>query len=243
MTCQSGLIREGDRYDYKEGFNTNIRVWPKLGQENERKIIAVWAAFERPGWDPTLRVLSIDQVLAVKGKSRGASRSDSPWNDPTVGFPAMAEKTAVWRAARLVPIVGMQRAVALEDRVHDMGKAAYYREDGGLITEGEDEPFYEDAVKPPPQIAGQSTIDLELVEYKVTMSDGTIKTFGRVAEWQNAMEWMIKHCTKSPAFTKLAANNKAVIDQIAQTDPEPATIAGGIKPDGDRWRDRFASRL
>ena len=224
MTCHSGLIREGDRYEYEEGTSAYIKVWPKLGHENERKIEAVWAAFTRPGWDPLLRVLSIDQVLAVKGKSRGASRSDSPWNDPTVGFPAMAEKTAVRRAARLVPIVGMQRAVALEDRVHDMGKATYYREDGGLITQGEDEPIYADAAKPPPQIAGQPTIDLDPVEYKMTMNDGTIKAFGSVAEWQNAMEWMIMHCTTSSAFTKLAANNEAVIDQISQTDPEPAKI-------------------
>jgi hypothetical protein len=45
-----------------------------------------------------------------QSKSPGAKRSDSPWNDPAIGFPAMCQKTAKRRLARSMPLNIMQQA-------------------------------------------------------------------------------------------------------------------------------------
>jgi hypothetical protein len=63
--------------------------------------------------------------MAVKAKSPGAARSDSPWNDPAIGFPAMCQKTAKRRLARSMPLNVMQQAARMDEAVDEQGAPAW----------------------------------------------------------------------------------------------------------------------
>jgi recombinational DNA repair protein RecT len=123
FTVQGEVVREGDAFDYELGDKGFVRHKPKLG--NQGKIIAAWAtasSMERPS---IISVLGIDDIMAIKAKSPGASRSDSPWNDPKIGFPAMASKSAKRRLARAMPLNADPRfhlAAAMEEAVEERGR-------------------------------------------------------------------------------------------------------------------------
>jgi recombination protein RecT len=134
MTITGRVVREGDEFEFDEGGGF-VRHKKKLGDEDNRRIIAVWAkaaANERPA---AVRVLSIDEIMAVKAKSpRGG---EAPWADPKIGFPAMAEKTAKRRLRRDMPLNVFQLAATMEQAFEDEGKPAYIREDHAIMVEGE----------------------------------------------------------------------------------------------------------
>lgn len=138
FTLNSNVAREGDKFDFQLGTGGFVLHKPMLGRENERKIIAAYAVAESPGRSPIVQVLSLDQVLAVKAKSPGAKRSASPWNDPLVGFPAMAAKTAKRRLARDMPLnTTFHMAAAMEEQVEEVGRAAWITPERGVVIDAE----------------------------------------------------------------------------------------------------------
>jgi hypothetical protein len=84
-----------------------------------------------------VEVLDIDELMAVKMKSPGGSRSDSPWNDPSIGFPAMCQKTAKRRLARSMPLNVMQQAARMDEAVDEQGAPAWISPDKGVVIDGE----------------------------------------------------------------------------------------------------------
>jgi hypothetical protein len=84
-----------------------------------------------------VEVLDIDELMAVKAKSPGAARSDSPWNDPAIGFPAMCQKTAKRRLARSMPLNVMQQAARMDEAVDEQGAPAWISPDKGVVIDGE----------------------------------------------------------------------------------------------------------
>lgn len=134
ITVTGTVAREGDVFDYDlgEGWITHK---PVLG--NKGRIIAAWAKASHLRRPAVVRVLGIDELLAVKAKSPGAKRSDSPWNDPAIGFPAMCEKTAKRRLARDLPLNVMQLAAAMDEATEERGKPAHITPDRTVIIDGE----------------------------------------------------------------------------------------------------------
>jgi recombination protein RecT len=134
ITVTGAVVREGDAFEYDigEGWITHK---PLLN--NKGRIIAAWAKAAHGTRPPVVTVLGIDDLMAVKAKSPGASRSDSPWNDTAIGFPAMCEKTAKRRLARSLPLSVMQMAARLDEAVDEQGRAAWVSPDRGVIVEGE----------------------------------------------------------------------------------------------------------
>jgi recombination protein RecT len=136
ITITGAVVREGDAFEYDKGEGW-ITHKPKLGGERQRRIVAAWAKAAVTGRPPIIEVLSIDELNAVKAKSPGAQRSDSPWNDPSIGFPAMCEKTAKRRLARSLPLNVMQYAARLDEAVDEQGEPAWISPDKGVVIEGE----------------------------------------------------------------------------------------------------------
>ncbi len=137
LTVSGGVVREGDEFDYRFGEGGYVRHRPRLGAGRDRRITAAWAwaaASDRPG---VPAVLDIDEILAVKARSAGARRPDSPWNDPAIGFPAMCEKTAKRRLARSLPLNVMQLGARLDEAVEEQGRYAYIDDHRGLVIENE----------------------------------------------------------------------------------------------------------
>jgi phage RecT family recombinase len=134
-TVQGSVVRDGDGFDYELGDKGYVRHKPKLG--NKAPIIAAWATASSNNRPSIISVLGIDDLMAVKGKSPGAKRSDSPWNDPAIGFPAMCEKTAKRRLARSMPLNLMQHAAALDEAYEERGHNAWIDPNRGLQIDGE----------------------------------------------------------------------------------------------------------
>ena len=135
ITITGAVVREGDEFDFDKGEGW-IKHKPMLNAAN-RKIIAAWAKAAANGRPSVIEVLGIDELLAVKAKSPGASRSDSPWNDVAIGFPAMCEKTVKRRLARSMPLNVMQLAARMDEAVDEQGLPARVDPDRGVIIDGE----------------------------------------------------------------------------------------------------------
>lgn len=141
ITITGAVVREGDEFDYELGSAAFIRHRPKAGPSKDRRIIAAWACAQSMDRPAVPMVLGIDELLAVKAKSPGAARSDSPWNDPTIGFPAMCEKTAKRRLARSMPLNVMHLAARLDEAVDEQGSPAWIDRDKGVIVDAEFSPL------------------------------------------------------------------------------------------------------
>jgi len=139
FTVQGEVVREGDAFDYELGDKGFVRHKPKL-VGGDRPIIAAWATASANSRPSIISVLSYDDILDIRKKSPGASRSDSPWNDLKIGFPAMASKSAKRRLSRAMPLNADPRfhlAAAMEEAVEERGKAAWINPAHGLQIEGE----------------------------------------------------------------------------------------------------------
>lgn len=138
ITITGAVVREGDEFVYELGTHASVKHVPVLG--NNGRIVAAWACAAAHGRPPITVVLGIDELMSVKARSPGAKRSDSPWNDPHIGFPAMCEKTAKRRLARSLPLNVMTAAARMEEAVEEQGAAAWISPDRGLVIEGAAEP-------------------------------------------------------------------------------------------------------
>lgn len=136
-TINGGVVREGDEFDYQLGTGGYVHHKPLLENVKGRRIVAAWATGESKGRPNIIAVMSIEEIIAIKERSPGARRSESPWNDTAgPGFAAMVEKTAKRRLARSMPLSVMQQAAALEDQ-HDLGHPAFLEPDGNMKVVGE----------------------------------------------------------------------------------------------------------
>lgn len=150
ITITGGVVREGDDFEFEKGSAAYVRHRPLIGAGADRRIIAAWACANHADRPPIIEVMDIDELMAVKAKSPGAKKSDSPWNDPKVGFPAMCEKTPKRRLARSLPLTIIQLAAKLEEALEERGKPAWITPDRGLEIDGEAAPVgpYEDSPTP-----------------------------------------------------------------------------------------------
>jgi len=134
ITITGNVVREGDEFDYQLGSAAYVRHKPK---GSKGKITHAWACAQSLDRPAVVEVLDMDELMAVKGRSPGAKRSDSPWNDPAIGFPAMCQKTAKRRLARSMPLNIMQQAARMDEAVDEQGAPAWISPDKGVLIEGE----------------------------------------------------------------------------------------------------------
>lgn len=134
LTITGSVVREGDAFDYEKGSSGFVRHKPRL--DGNGRIVGAWACATHLRRPPIVEVLGFDALMATKNKSPGARRSDSPWNDPAIGFPAMCEKTAKRRLARSMPLSVIQVAARLDEAVEEDGRAAWITPEDGLAIKG-----------------------------------------------------------------------------------------------------------
>lgn len=131
----AAVVREGDHFEYELGSAAFVRHKPLL--PNAGRIVAAWSCATSKRLTPIISILSIDEIMAIKAKSPGAKKSDSPWNDPAIGFGAMSEKSARRRLNRSMPLNAETRdyhlAARMEEAFDEQGKPARIREDGTII--------------------------------------------------------------------------------------------------------------
>lgn len=152
LTITGRVVREGDGFEYDEGrgYIEHVR---KLNGRGD--IIAAWAKAASNDRPPAIRILSIDELMAVKKKSpRGG---EPPWNDPEIGFPAMCEKTAKRRLRRDMPLNVYQLAAVMEEAHEERGEHSWIHPEKGVMIEGKaaqpnytsDTPTAQELISPP----------------------------------------------------------------------------------------------
>lgn len=130
-TITGDVYREGDEFEYEKGTQAFVRHKP---HGSSGRIIGAWAVAMRNGFPPIVEVMPIEDILAIKGKSPGAKKSDSPWNDTTgPGFAAMCSKTVKRRLARSMPLSVMQLAATI-DGMTEGGDPSWLDEKGHMHT-------------------------------------------------------------------------------------------------------------
>lgn len=134
ITITGAVVREGDEFDYQLGSAAYVRHKPK---GSKGRITHAWACAQSIDRPAVVEVLTIDELMEVKARSPGAKRSDSPWNDPVIGFPAMCQKTAKRRLARAMPLNIMQQAARMDEAVDEQGKPTWISPDKGVVIDGE----------------------------------------------------------------------------------------------------------
>ena len=136
LTISGGIVREGDEFEFQEGSNAFVRHKRRLGGNGVYSpIIAAWATALSNSRPPTVKLLSIGEILVIKAKSpRGGQ---PPWSDQDIGFPAMAEKSAKRRLARDMPLNVFQSAARMEEAFEEQGEASYIHPDKGVVVGGE----------------------------------------------------------------------------------------------------------
>lgn len=138
FSIQGEVVREGDFFDYELGDKGFVKHKPKLG--NRGPILAAWATASSLHRPALVSVLGIDDIMAIKQKSPGGSRTDSPWMDMMIGFPAMAAKSAKRRLNRAMPLNADPRfhlAAAMEEGFEERGKNTWIDPQRGVQIEGE----------------------------------------------------------------------------------------------------------
>lgn len=149
ITITGGVVREGDLFEFELGSAAFVRHVPHLGSKG--RLIAAWACATSKARPAVVCVLDIDELNAVKNKSPGAKRSDSPWNDQAIGFPAMCEKTAKRRLARSLPLNIIQLAARMDEAVDEQGQSAWIGPDQNVVIEGDVIPPRQDSRTPTAQ--------------------------------------------------------------------------------------------
>lgn len=227
LTVTAGTVREGDAFDYQEGTAAFVHHKKKLGN-SRAPAIAYYAVATAPGRTPIVSLMDIDEILAVKAKSPGSKKSDSPWNDAAIGFHAMAEKTARRRLARSVPFLPLQRAVSLEDAV-DMDRPAHLQQDGTLVIDGEASPLpTRDTVKEPDMILAPDDEPLPL-----RAPDGVLHQI-KARAWVRAVFLALQSMNSVQTIGKWRQDNGENFGEVAQERPElvqqaEAAIAGRLE--------------
>lgn len=135
ITITGDVVRDGDGFEFQKGTDAFVIHKPKLG--NTGRIIGAWSVAAAIGRPPIVEVLGIDELMAVKAKSPGARKSDSPWNNPEIGFPAMCAKTAKRRLARSTPLTVMTLAARMEEAHEEQGRLSYIQKDRTLVIEAD----------------------------------------------------------------------------------------------------------
>ncbi len=188
-TIRGEVVREGDEFDWSEGSRAFVHHKKLLGGPADRTIIAAYAVAESRTHPAAQIVLDHATILATKAKSPGAKKSDSPWNDPVIGFPAMAIKTAKRRLHSQLPVLpalnGYHRAAAMETQHEELGRAAYLREDGQLVTSEAAEPVG------PARLAAP--------RYEILMGDGSTRSFTSLQAWAGQWRMIIDKLGERPA--------------------------------------------
>jgi recombination protein RecT len=223
ITITGAVVREGDEFDYELGSAAFIRHRPKRGG-SDRRIIAAWACAQSLDRPAVPMVMDIDELMAVKGKSPGASRSDSPWNDPKIGFPAMCEKTVKRRLARSMPLNVMHLAARMDEAVDEQGAPAWIDREKGVIVDAEFSPLPHTNTETPsaddllaPRNHGARAANTAAPPSSPPQSENDA---GAADEYVKRWSTMIDSAKSGPQLAKAWNDDKATRDLIDWPDDE-----------------------
>lgn len=204
---RGGLVLEGDTFDIDYGRPQPIIHKPSLEPVAGRKQIGAWAlaASDRAPAIPVF--LRQDELLAIKGRSPGARKSDSPWNDPAIGFPAMCEKSAKRRLARAMPLNQFLLGATMEELHEERGLHSWIDPREGVS--------HDNTRLTETQPADAATIEssAERVTFPINKGSTTTECIN-IEEWQAKMQMAIASLMGAEKLNRFRQLNGAVMADL-----------------------------
>jgi recombination protein RecT len=125
LAYRSGMVSTIHAYDVREAddyeppmLGTSPRIVHMPARDRvDSKLVAAYAVVRMRGSDsPHIEWMWLDEILAIKERSRGSEGRNSPWNTE---LPMMARKTALRRALKVVPMAaessGLHNALSVDE--------------------------------------------------------------------------------------------------------------------------------
>jgi len=208
FAVNAACVYENDEFEYDVASGL-IRHKPALS--NRGRMIAAWSratSLSLPPIGPI--VLGIDDLLAVKAKSPGAKRSDSPWNDEAIGFPAMCEKTAKRRLARGMPLNLMQPAARMDEAHEEQGLHSWIDPDKGVIIDGEVASPLPERHTDQPDLTSAAP-----APWAFLLADGSQKAFATPELWVGFCKQGLAALTDGAKITAMWERNAATTTRLS----------------------------
>lgn len=223
LTITGSVVREEDAFSYDEGDGQVSHI-KKLGHTLERRIIGAWAKGAAIGRAPMLVVLDIDELEAVRAKAPGRNETDSPWNDPKVGLPAMYAKTAKRRLSRSMPFGAYLAAAKMEEAFEERGLPAHIEPGLQLVVGDQRNPL----PRAQPQPEGQ---DLTMrPQFPIYKSADHAKKYLAVDidEWRSRMLTAVDAMKSAEALEAFREWNALFMDDLRNRADERAKEAADV---------------
>jgi recombination protein RecT len=96
------VVREDDTFHWRKGTTEYLDWEPSDEPEAGRPMTHVWAMATIKGGGKPFIVMTLEKVMQHKAKSKAASASWSPWNDPLFEE-SMWKKTAIRMLCKILP--------------------------------------------------------------------------------------------------------------------------------------------
>lgn len=224
VSINGGIVREGDlEWDYREG--TGGFVHHKKRLDNPERIIAAWAVAESRDRPPAVAVLGIGEIMEIESRSPAVrGKAETPWNDPKIGFPAMAEKSAKRRLNRVLPFEiddgRFHKAARIDEAYNEKGLPGYIREDGAVVIDGSITPS---EVNQTPSLEDMTTprSDAELERHKGYGKDAAEGGSDVLRIWWERLGGRLQHALKDYRDTVLKPRAAEVDKEEPQTEQQP----------------------
>lgn len=102
-SVNSLIVYENEEFEYSEGLETTLRHIPTRFGEKKGKAIGVYAVAQTTKGGRVFKVMSADDVMAIKNLSKAKGSKESPWNSDKDPELWMWKKTCLIQLSKLLP--------------------------------------------------------------------------------------------------------------------------------------------
>jgi recombination protein RecT len=225
LTVGGDVVREGDEFDFELGTNPYVRHKPKLGGSLSRRLIGAYATALHPSRPPIVVIMDIDEINVIRDRvlkrgpktinQEGDDVGFSPWNDPGLGYSAMAMKTPRRRLARSLPLTPFIMAARVDEAHEEQGKHAFINDRRELIVDDVAQPV--GASQPG---NGPPAASIEQRKFIIKKANGGELTFGTIEQWRAAFVDRLQRVFDAAVLEKAVDINSGEMARISDEYPE-----------------------
>ncbi len=116
---EARVVRAGDRFAYAYGIHQRLEHTPSDDDSDQWTHVYAIAWFKDPNVPPQFEVMTHRQVMAIRARSASVAKGhSSPWDSDEI---PMAQKTAIRRLMRLLPLSIADQRIVSKDEAFDAG--------------------------------------------------------------------------------------------------------------------------
>lgn len=115
-SISANIVYDNEHFEYAEGLELKLEHIPTKFGEKKGKPIGVYVVAHTTTGGKLFKVMSEEDVMAIKNLSKAKSTADSPWNSNKDPEMWMWKKTCLIQMAKLLPkTMELQRAIEIDN--------------------------------------------------------------------------------------------------------------------------------